>query len=133
MTHDKLDARAAVVLTVLCLIWGLNAVAMKYATEGIAPIFCAGFRSLIATVCLVFWMAARRITLFAGHLKDGMLVGLLFGAEFGLLYLAIRYTTASSAWILLYTSPFFHALGAHFFLTGDRLSLAEAAGMMMSF
>jgi drug/metabolite transporter (DMT)-like permease len=62
-----------------------------------------------------------------------MLVGLLFGAEFGLLYLAIRYTTASSAWILLYTSPFFHALGAHFFLTGDRLSLAEAAGMMMSF
>jgi drug/metabolite transporter (DMT)-like permease len=133
MTHDKLDARAAVVLTVLCLIWGLNAVAMKYATEGIAPIFCAGLRSLIATVCLVFWMAARRITLFAGHLKDGMLVGLLFGAEFGLLYLAIRYTTASSAWILLYTSPFFHALGAHFFLTGDRLSLAKAAGMMMSF
>lgn len=133
MTHDKLDARAVIILTALCLIWGFNAVAMKYATEGIAPIFCAGLRSLIATICLMIWMAWRRIAFFAGHLKDGMLVGLLFGAEFGLLYLAIRFTTASSAWILLYTSPFFHALGAHFFLTGDRLSIAKAAGMMLSF
>jgi drug/metabolite transporter (DMT)-like permease len=133
MTHAKLDARAIVILTVLCLIWGLNAVAMKYATEGIAPIFCAGLRSLIATICLIFWMAGRRIALFVGHIKDGMLIGLLFGAEFGLLYMAVRYTTASSAWILLYTSPFFHALGAHFFLTGDRLSIAKAVGMMLSF
>jgi drug/metabolite transporter (DMT)-like permease len=133
MAHDKLDARAVITLTVLCLIWGLNAVAMKYATEGIAPIFCAGLRSLIATICLIFWMAGRRINLFVGHLKDGMLIGLLFGAEFGLLYMAIRYTTASSAWILLYTSPFFHAIGAHYFLTGDRLSVAKGVGMMLSF
>ena len=133
ITRDKLDARAVIILTVLCLIWGLNAVAMKYATEGIAPIFCAGLRSVIATICLVIWMTGRRIALFVGHLKDGLLIGLLFGAEFGLLYLAIRYTTASSAWILLYTSPFFHALGAHFFLTGDRLSIAKVAGMTLSF
>jgi hypothetical protein len=33
MTHEKLDARAVVILTVLCLVWGLNAVAMKYATS----------------------------------------------------------------------------------------------------
>ena len=132
-SHDKLDARAVVVLTLLCLIWGLNAVAMKYATEGIAPIFCAGLRSVMATICLIIWMAGRGIALFVGHLKDGVFIGLLFGAEFGLLYLAIRYTTASSAWILLYTSPFFHALGAHFFLTGDRLSMGKAAGMMLSF
>ncbi len=132
-SHDKLDARAAIILTLLCLIWGLNAVAMKYATEGIAPIFCAGLRSVMATICLVIWMAGRRIPLFVGRIKDGVFIGLLFGAEFGLLYLAIRYTTASSAWILLYTSPFFHALGAHFFLTGDRLSIAKAGGMILSF
>lgn len=130
---DKLDAKAAILLTVLCLIWGLNAVAMKYATAGIAPIFCAGLRSLIATICLMGWMAFRRITLFPGHLKDGVIVGLLFGAEFALLYIAILYTTASSAWILLYTSPFFHALGAHFFLTGDRLTVAKSTGLFLSF
>ena len=133
MTAEKLDAKAVILLTVLCLIWGLNAVAIKYATEGIAPIFCAGLRSLIATACLIGWMVFKRIALFPGHLKDGMVIGFLFGAEFGLLYMAILYTTVSSAWILLYTTPFFHALGAHFFLTGDRLTLTKSTGLILSF
>ena len=112
---DKLDAKAAILLTVLCLIWGLNAVAIKFSNEGIAPLFCAGLRSVIATVCLMIWMTRKRLDLFSGRLIDGLFIGFLFGVEFGLLYLALIYTTASSAWILLYTTPFFHALGAHFF------------------
>ena len=60
-------------------------------------------------------------------------IGFLFGAEFGLLYLSLLYTTASSAWILLYTTPFFHALGAHFFLIGDRLSWNKVVGLILSF
>ena len=130
---DKLDAKAAILLTVLCLIWGLNAVAIKFSNEGIAPLFGAGLRSVIATVCLMIWMIRKRLELFSGHLIDGLVVGFLFGAEFGLLYFALLYTTASSAWILLYTTPFFHALGAHFFLTGDRLSWNKAAGLTLSF
>ena len=133
MATGRLDAKAAMILTVLCLSWGLNGVAIKYATAGIAPIFCAGLRSVIATVCLLAWMAYRRIEIFSGHLKDGLVVGFLFGAEFGLLYVAILYTTVSSAWILLYTSPFFHTLGAHFFLSGDRLSVTKGAGLIFSF
>jgi drug/metabolite transporter (DMT)-like permease len=130
---DKLDAKAAILLTVLCLTWGLNAVAIKFSNEGIAPLFGAGLRSVIATVCLMIWMIRKRLDLFSGHLIDGLVVGFLFGAEFGLLYFALLYTTASSAWILLYTTPFFHALGAHFFLTGDRLSWNKAAGLTLSF
>ena len=130
---DKLDAKAAILLTVLCLIWGLNAVAIKFSNEGIAPLFCAGLRSVIATVCLMIWMTRKRLDLFSGRLIDGLFIGFLFGVEFGLLYLALIYTTASSAWILLYTTPFFHALGAHFFLTGDRLSWNKVAGLVLSF
>ena len=130
---DKLDTKAAILLTTLCLIWGLNAVAIKFSNEGIAPLFGAGLRSVIATVCLMIWMIRKRLELFPGRLMDGLIVGFLFGAEFGLLYLALLYTTASSAWILLYTTPFFHALGAHFFLIGDRLSWNKAAGLILSF
>ena len=130
---DKLDAKAAILLTALCLIWGLNAVAIKFSNEGIAPLFGAGLRSVMATVCLMIWMIRKRLELFPGRLIDGLIVGFLFGVEFGLLYLALLYTTASSAWILLYTSPFFHALGAHFFLIGDRLSWNKAAGLILSF
>lgn len=130
---DRLDAKAAILLTALCLIWGLNAVAIKFSNEGIAPLFGAGLRSVIATVCLMIWMIRKRLELFSGRLIDGVIVGFLFGVEFGLLYLSLLYTTASSAWILLYTSPFFHTLGAHFFLSGDRLSWNKAAGLALSF
>ena len=130
---DKLDAKAAILLTALCLIWGLNAVAIKFSNEGIAPLFGAGLRSVMATVCLMIWMIRKRLELFPGRLIDGLIVGFLFGVEFGLLYLALLYTTASSAWILLYTTPFFHAFGAHFFLIGDRLSWNKAAGLILSF
>jgi drug/metabolite transporter (DMT)-like permease len=130
---DRLDARAVILLTVLCLIWGLNAVAIKFSNEGIAPLFCAGLRSVIASVCLMIWMSWKRLEFFPGRLFDGFVVGFLFGAEFGLLYLALLYTTASSAWILLFTTPFFHALGAHFFLDGDRLSWNKAVGLALSF
>jgi drug/metabolite transporter (DMT)-like permease len=130
---DTLDVKAAFVLTVLCLIWGLNAVAVKVSNAGIAPIFCAGLRSVIATVCLLIWMGFKRLELFTGRVKDGMVVGFLFGIEFGLLYMAILLTTASSAYILLYTTPFFHALGAHFFLSGDRLTLNKWFGLILSF
>jgi drug/metabolite transporter (DMT)-like permease len=130
---DRLDAKAATLLTVLCLTWGLNAVAIKFSNAGIAPLFGAGLRSAIATVCLMIWMIRKRLELFPGRLIDGLFIGFLFGSEFGLLYSALLYTTASSASILLYTSPFFHTLGAHFFLTGDRLSLHKAAGLVLSF
>ena len=130
---DALDVKAGSVLTVLCLIWGLNAVAVKISNAGIAPIFCAGLRSVIATVCLLIWMGFKRLELFPARIKDGMVVGLLFGIEFGLLYMAILFTTVSSAYILLYTSPFFHALGAHLFLHGDRLTAKKWIGLSLSF
>jgi drug/metabolite transporter (DMT)-like permease len=130
---DILDRKAAVVLTVLCLIWGVNAVAIKYSNAGIAPIFSAGLRSVIATLCLIIWMSFKRMELFPGRLKDGMVVGFLFGVEFGLIYTSLLFTTVSSAWILLYTTPFFHALGAHFFLSGDRLNPHKWSGLILSF
>jgi len=132
-TGDRLDGKAIFLLIFLCLIWGLNAAAIKFSTEGIAPIFCAGLRSVIATGCLMIWMAWKRLELFAGRLLDGMLVGLMFGAEFGLIYSAVIYTTTSSAWILLYTSPFFHALGAHYYLAADRLTIRKSGGLFLSF
>ena len=132
-TADRLDVKAVFLISVLCLMWGLNAVAIKFSIEGIAPIFCAGLRSVIATGCLMAWMTWKRLELFPGRLKEGMVIGFMFGVEFGLIYTAVIFTTTSSAWILLYTSPFFHALGAHFFLSGDRLTLEKSGGLVLSF
>ena len=133
MEEEILDIKAVGLLTGVCMLWGVNAVTMKFSNVGIDPIFTAGVRSVIATLGLVIWMKVKKMPIFPGKIVDGLVVGLLFGAEFALLYSSLLYTTVSSAWILLYITPFFHTLGAHFFLEGDRLSLNKVIGLILAF
>jgi drug/metabolite transporter (DMT)-like permease len=109
--------------------------AVKIGARELAPLFMAGLRSLVASVCLFTWMKAKGITVFPskGVLIHGVVIGLLFGSEFGLIYVGLVYTLASRTYILLYTAPFFVALGAHFFLKGDRLNPWKAAGLILAF
>jgi len=130
---DTLDLKAAALLTGLCMLWGLNAVTIKVSNGGIAPVFCAGIRSVIAVLCLAFWMKINKMPLFPGSVLDGLAVGILFGVEFAFLFTSLLYTTASSAWLLLYSTPFFHTVGAHFFLKGDRLNLHKVTGLTLAF
>jgi drug/metabolite transporter (DMT)-like permease len=130
---EVLDLKAVAILTGICMLWGFNAVAIKESNLGIAPVFCAGIRSVIAVMALALWMKVKKIPLFPSNLMDGLVVGILFGSEFACLYALLLYTTGSSAWILLYASPFFHALGAHFFLKGDRLTVHKSTGLLLAF
>ena len=130
---EALDLKAVAILTGICMLWGFNAVAIKESNLGIAPVFCAGIRSVIAVIALALWMKVKKIPLFPSNLMDGLVVGILFGSEFACLYASLLYTTGSSAWILLYASPFFHALGAHFFLKGDRLTVHKSTGLLLAF
>jgi drug/metabolite transporter (DMT)-like permease len=80
-------------------------------------------------------MKAKGITVFPAKsvLLHGIVIGLLFGSEFGFIYVGLGYTLASRTYILLYTAPFFVALEAHYFLKDDRLNLWKTAGLVMAF
>jgi len=91
------------------MMWGIQYVAVKITNEGISPVLQGGLRSAFAAVLLFIWMLYKKEPFFE---KDrsflpGVLLGLLFSAEFILVYLGISYTNASRAAIFLYTSPFF--------------------------
>ena len=133
VVKETLDLKAVAILTGLCMLWGFNAVAIKVSNAGIAPVFSAGIRSVMAVIALAIWMRMKKVPLFPSNLFDGVVVGLLFGTEFACLYASLLYTTASSAWILLYATPFFHAVGAHFFLKGDRLTVYKTTGLLLAF
>ncbi len=45
----------------------------------------------------------------------------------------MRYTLAGRAYVFLYTAPFWVALGAHFLLTGDRLTWRRLGGLSLAF
>jgi drug/metabolite transporter (DMT)-like permease len=135
MYRARLHWQPIVVLIILALIWGANMAMVKIGARELPSLFMAGFRSVIASICLFIWMKAKGIVIFPSKMiiLHGIVVGLMFGAEFGLIYLALEYSPASRIYIWLYTAPFFAALGAHFFLQNDRLNRWKAIGLFLAF
>ena len=135
MPQNRLRWQPIVVLICLSLTWGANWAVVKLAAHELAPLFMAGLRSLVAAVCLYIWMKAKGTPIFPSKdiLAHGLVIGGLFGAEFGFIYVGLGFTLASRVYVLLYTAPFFVALGAHFFLTGDRLNPWKGAGLVLAF
>jgi drug/metabolite transporter (DMT)-like permease len=66
-------------------------------------------------------------------LFHGVMVGLLFGLEFACIYVGLLYTDATRSIIFVNMSPFIVAIGAHFFLKGDPLTLVKTAGLVLAF
>jgi drug/metabolite transporter (DMT)-like permease len=130
-----LPPSAATTQVLLCMIWGLGQVATKVGNTGISPIWQAALRSIGAALLLVGWIAWRRIPLGrrSETLLPGTVVGVLFGLEFTFLFVGLVYTTAVRAVLMLYSAPFFVALGAHFFVPGDQLSRNRLIGLAAAF
>jgi len=135
MYQGQLHWKPIVVLLLLAMTWGGNMAFIKIAEREMAPVFMCGLRSAVAAFCVFLWMRTRRIPLFpSGRMAlHGVVVGLLFGAEFALIYAGLQYTLASRTYILVYTAPFFVALGAHLFLKGDRLNRWKLMGLSLAF
>jgi len=130
-----LDALAIALTLLLCLSWGFNQVAVKLAIHDIPPLTLAAARSLIAALLVGAWCRLRGIPLFArdGTLWAGGAAGLLFGLEFLLVYKGLAFTTATRGTLFLYTAPFLVAVGARWFLPGERFHVSQWAGLVLSF
>jgi drug/metabolite transporter (DMT)-like permease len=130
-----LDLKAIVILLLLCFLWGGNMAAIKFTIRGVEPIFAAGLRSLVASGLMLLWMSYQKESLFPRSFKKihALVIGFLFGVEFCFIYLAMRFTLAGRAYVFLYTAPFWVAVGAHFWLTGDRLTWRRLGGLSVAF
>jgi len=122
-------------MVLLCAIWGLQQVAMKFATAEISPILQAGLRSGLGAVLVFVWARWRGIALFAPDrsLRPGLLAGLLFGLEFVFIFVGVERTTVSRMVVFLYTAPCFTVLGLHFFVPGERMGWRQGAGVLLAF
>lgn len=132
--HQRLDAFAVLILLSMCVCLAIGQVAIKVANAGISPVLQAGLRSLAGCVLLALFARARGVALFArdGIFWPALLTSLFFTAEFAFLYPGLALTTAGHAVILLYTAPFVVAVGAHFLIPGDRLSVTKLAGLALA-
>jgi len=133
--RDRLDGLATLATVGLCALWALSHVAVKLANAGVSPAFQSGLRSLGALACLLVWAQLRGIKLFErdGTLVPGVLAGVMFAVEFALIFWALAYTDVARGVIILYTTPFFVALGAHLFVPGEQMHRWQVIGLICAF
>jgi drug/metabolite transporter (DMT)-like permease len=129
-----LSPGAVALMLVLCLSWGFNQIAVKLLLPDVPPMLQALIRSSGALLVLLLIARLRGVKMFErdGTLRAGLLVGVIFGVEFILIYRGLLLTSASRAVVFLYTTPFFVALGSWLFL-GERLRASQWGGLALCF
>ena len=96
-TRKNLDGFAIFLMLFLCLLWGLQQVAIKLAAPAISSVSQLGMRSALAALLVIGMIAVRgiRFSLRDAHLLPGLLAGALFAAEFLCISAGLNYTSAS--------------------------------------
>jgi len=134
-TSSHVPLSGVALLILVCLIWGGNMVSIKFSNAGVPPMAAATIRNTVAALCL--WGLAlamgRSVWMKGADLRHGVIIGILFGLDFLFLYWGTVFTVASRAIIFLYTHSIWAAIGAHFFLKGDRLTPIKTSGLIIAF
>ncbi|MFQ6078323.1 MAG: DMT family transporter [Thermodesulfobacteriota bacterium] len=134
-SKEYLDLNAIITIVIVTFLWGFNHTAIKYSNQGISPVFASSLRSIIASICGVIYCLRKGERLFHTDIRlfHGLMVGLLFGVEFACIYFGLLFTDAARSVVFIYLSPFMVAVGAHFFLKGDRLTVLKMLGLVLAF
>jgi drug/metabolite transporter (DMT)-like permease len=133
--RKPLDGSAYALLVLLTALWGFQQVTIKVAAADVSYVMQGAIRSIAATVLLLAWARLRGIALFGrdGTLWPGIGAGLLFGAEFVLIYAGLAHTNASRMAVFIYLMPPLAALGLHYLVPGERLRAVQWLGVFLAF
>jgi len=131
---DRIDQAGAVMLVSFSALLGLNQVLIKLVNAGLQPVFQAGLRSVCAffPVLLFAILMKRRLDIRDGSFLFGVIAGILFAVEFVFMFIGLDYTSVARASILFYTMPLWVALGAHWLVPGERLTLRRSLGVVLA-
>jgi len=134
-TSGTIPLTASLLLVLVCFLWGGNMVSIKISNQGIPPLLAATIRSGVASglIWAYAWGKGKGVFLQGRDLRHGAAIGILFALDFLFLYWGLAFTHASRGTIFLYMHPFWVALGAHFLLPDDRLTVVKGAGLVLAF
>ncbi|MFT5707806.1 MAG: drug/metabolite transporter (DMT)-like permease [Oceanospirillaceae bacterium] len=133
-SRKDIDGLAIGLVTITCVIWGLQQVLIKSVAADMSPVLQIALRSGIAALLLAIVMLIRKDKLFSRDTwKPGLLAGILFALEFFFVGEGLRYTTASHMVVFLYSTPLFVALILHFKITSERLKPLQWMGIITAF
>jgi drug/metabolite transporter (DMT)-like permease len=131
----ELPIAAAVFSVFLNILFGGNAVAIKFSLEGMGALTTAGLRFAIAAIAISLWAIVVGHPLGVNRRQAGRLaiLALLFISQIALFYLGLTQTTASHCVLISNLMPFVVLLLAHWYIPGDRITWRKLAGIICGF
>ena len=119
----------------LCVIFGSNAVAIKFSFSGIGVFTTAAIRFSIAAIAIYIWAKAsgQSLMLKKGQLYQVLILGALFAVQLSMFYFGLSKSNASRGTLIVNLLPFWILFLAHFFIPGDRITRRKFFGILLGF
>ncbi len=130
------DLKAVLLMTALCLVWGMQQAAIKLAAVDISPVLQVALRSGLAALLVgLYARIGRQQEPWLARISPAAMlgVGVLFATEFLFMALGLKLTSAAHMAVLIYTAPLFAALGLQFLLPEERLNGVQWCGVLAAF
>lgn len=130
-----MTVRDAALTIFICILFGGNTVAIKFALTGMGPFTAAGIRFAIAAVIIYLWAKFRQIPLKLkpGQFRQVCILGGIFVVQLSCFYQGLARTTASHGVLIGNLLPFFVLILAHIFIPGDNISPRKGIGITLGF
>ncbi len=121
-------------LVFLCLVWGINWVAIKMSLEGLPPFISASFRFLLASLALFLYVKGKRISLKLNQRELRFLLisaFLTYALDYGLIFWGEQYLSAGVTSIFFSTFALFTALFSNFVFKSETFDGYKYSGMLL--
>lgn len=121
---------------VISLVWGSTWLMIKIGLESIPPLFSVAMRFTLAAVILMvlLWIRRERIPLDRNAVTLYLTLAILtYSFPFALVYWGEKFIGSGLASILFAVYPFVVALGSHFVLPEEKMTVPKGAGIICGF
>lgn len=133
--NNDLPFLTSIFTSLLCIIFGANAVAIKISLSGLGVFTTAGLRFGMSIFIIFVWakITRRSFNIKKGQARQLLIISVLFTLQLSLLYFGLSKTNASRGTLLINLQPFFVLFLAHYFIPGDRITKKKILGLFMGF
>jgi len=134
-TRNELPLKAAFFSAFLCMLFGANAVAIKFSLTGVGVLTSGGIRFTGGALAIFCWALCTGKPLAVNRRQIRKLAPLPFilYIQISLFYYGQSQTFASHGALLANLLPFVVMILAHFFVVGDRISVKKIIGLLFGF
>ena len=135
MQNEDMTVKDVALTIFICMLFGGNTVAIKFALTGMGAFTAAGIRFAIAAVIIFLWAKYKHIPmkLKPGQFRQVCILGSIFAVQLSCFYQGLARTTASHGVLIGNLLPFFVLILAHIFIPGDTISLRKGMGITLGF